>query len=35
LTVSETIPENSLEAFRLAIEKNYSIEMDIHFTKDF
>ena len=32
---SETIPENSLEAFRLAIEKNYSIEMDIHFTKDF
>ena len=35
LKVSETIPENSLEAFRLAIEKNYSIEMDIHFTKDF
>ena len=33
--MSETIPENSLEAFRLAIEKNYSIEMDIHFTKDF
>ena len=24
-----------MEAFRLAIEKNYSIEMDIHFTKDF
>ena len=33
--MSETVPENSLEAFRLAIEKNYSIEMDIHFTKDF
>ena len=29
------IPENSLDAFRKAIEKNYSIEMDIHFTKDF
>ena len=28
------IPENSLEAFKLAMEKNYSIEMDIHFTKD-
>ena len=28
------IPENSLEAFKLAIEKNYSIEMDIHLTKD-
>ena len=35
LNGSEKIPENSLEAFRLAIEKNYSIEMDIHFTKDF
>ena len=32
---SETVPENSLAAFRLAVEKNYSIEMDIHFTKDF
>ena len=29
------IPENSLDAFSQAIEKNYSIEMDIHFTKDF
>ena len=29
------ISENSLEAFKLAIEKNYSIEMDIHLTKDF
>ena len=35
LKVSKTVPENSLEAFRLAIEKNFSIEMDIHFTKDF
>ena len=32
---SKTIPENSLEAFRLAIERDYSIEMDIHFTKDY
>ena len=29
------IPENSLDAFSRAIEKNYAIEMDIHFTKDF
>ncbi|MDC3107983.1 glycerophosphodiester phosphodiesterase family protein [Paracoccaceae bacterium] len=29
------IPENSLDAFRQAIEKNYSIEMDIHLTRDF
>ena len=28
------IPENSLEAFKLAMKKNYSIEMDIHLTKD-
>ena len=28
------IPENSLDAFSQAIEKNYAIEMDIHFTKD-
>ena len=35
LTAHKIIPENSLEAFRLAIEKNYSIEMDIHLTKDF
>ena len=31
----QTIPENSLDAFRQALEKNYSIEMDIHFTRDF
>ena len=34
LSNSGKIPENSLEAFKLAIEKNYSIEMDIHLTKD-
>ncbi len=32
---SKIIPENSLEAFRLAIERKYSIEMDLHFTKDY
>ena len=31
----QKIPENSLDAFRQAIKKNYSIEFDIHFTKDF
>jgi len=31
----QKIPENSLDAFSKAIEKNYSVEMDIHFTKDF
>ena len=30
----KSIPENSLGAFRLAIENNLSIEMDIHLTKD-
>ena len=34
LNDSRIIPENSLEAFKVAIEKNYSIEMDIHLTKD-
>lgn len=28
------IPENSIPAFRAAIEKNYGIELDIHLTKD-
>ena len=32
---NQKIPENSLDAFKRAIEKNYAIEMDIHFTKDF
>ena len=27
-------PENSLEAFRLAVEKNYGIELDVQLTKD-
>ncbi len=31
---SKNIPENSLGAFKLAIENNFSIEMDIHLTKD-
>ena len=31
---SKNIPENSLGAFRLAIENNFSIEMDINLTKD-
>lgn len=28
------VPENSIEAFRLAIKKNYIIELDIHLLKD-
>jgi glycerophosphoryl diester phosphodiesterase len=35
LNDNKVIPENSLEAFELAVQKNYSIEMDIHFSKDF
>ena len=31
---SKNVLENSLGAFRLAIENNFSIEMDIHLTKD-
>lgn len=31
---SREVPENSLEAFRLAAEKGYIIETDIHLTKD-
>lgn len=27
-------PENSLEAFRLAVENHYGIELDVHLTKD-
>lgn len=30
----KTVPENSLEAFRLAVEAGYGIELDIRFTKD-
>lgn len=28
------VPENSMEAFRLAVENGYGIEMDVHITKD-
>ena len=31
---SETVSENSLQAFRLAIEGGYAIEIDIHLLKD-
>ncbi len=31
----QKVPENSLDAFKQAIKKNYSIEMDIQFTKDY
>ena len=31
---SESVSENSMGAFRLAIEKNYAIEIDIHLLKD-
>ncbi|MDD7757768.1 MAG: glycerophosphodiester phosphodiesterase family protein, partial [Clostridiales bacterium] len=29
-----SIPENSMAAFRNAIEKGYTIELDVQFTKD-
>lgn len=29
-----TVPENSMAAFRLALEKGYGMELDIHLTKD-
>ena len=28
------IPENSMSAFRAAIQKNYGIELDLHLTRD-
>ena len=31
---SEEVCENSLEAFRLAVEKGYAIEIDVHLTLD-
>lgn len=31
---NKLIPENSLKAFKLAIDKNITIELDIHLTKD-
>lgn len=33
-SLKKGIPENSLPAFRAAMEKNYGIELDIHITKD-
>lgn len=33
-TLDQTVPENSLESFKLAIEAGYSIEFDINLTKD-
>lgn len=33
-TLDQSVPENSLEAFRLAIESGYSIEFDVNLTKD-
>ena len=29
-----TVPENSMAAFRLAVEKGYGMEMDLHLTRD-
>lgn len=31
---SETIPENSMAAFRAALEKGYGIELDVHLLRD-
>ncbi len=31
---NETIAENSLKAFRMAVERDYGIEFDVHLTKD-
>lgn len=31
---SDTVIENSLESFRLAVEKDYAIEIDVHLTRD-
>ena len=32
--INDGIPENSVPAFRQAINKGYSIELDVHLTKD-
>lgn len=31
---NKTIPENSIKAFKLALNKNLTIELDVHLTKD-
>ena len=31
---NKTIPENSIKAFKLALDKNLTIELDVHLTKD-
>ena len=31
---NEIIPENTIEAFKIALENNYIIELDVHLTKD-
>ena len=33
-SADQSVPENSLEAFRLALEKGYGIELDIQLSKD-
>ena len=32
---NQEVPENTLEAFKLAVDNNYAIELDIQFTKDY
>ena len=32
--IKENIPENSIQAFKIAMEKNYIIELDLHILKD-
>ena len=33
-TPNKTVPENSLEAFRLAAENGYGVELDVQLSKD-
>lgn len=33
-SMDKTVPENSMEAFRLAIEAGYGIELDVHLSRD-
>lgn len=32
--IARTVPENTMEAFRLAVKNNFAIELDVHMTKD-